>query len=187
MIMRRFSSDGDVDRAWKYVLQVKSGNKLRVCRFLKFTCEVFFIKIQQHDRPSSSSSSPVFRVMAWSRPTSWRGTTVKKPSDTPVCSGRPRRETPSSGSLRWCSPETNEPPVPGASLQAATCRKANSPPSPMCLHRGGRRHRDIKRERSNGRPVQIDPCCWFQCQMIMAASSFVSEHLIRIRTALGGV
>lgn len=54
-----------------------------------------------------------YRVMVCNRPTTWPSATVKKPSGRSACWGRRQRETPSSGSLRWCSPETSEPPLPG--------------------------------------------------------------------------
>lgn len=59
----------------------------------------------ENDRAPCSS-----RAMECSRPTTWPSATVRKPSDRSACSGRRQRETPSSGSLRLCSPETSEAP-----------------------------------------------------------------------------
>lgn len=75
------------------------------------------------------------RVTAYSRPTTWRSTTVRRPSGRSACWGPRQRETPSSGSPRWYSPETSEAAPAQDSLQAATPGHAARPrPRPPHSH-----------------------------------------------------
>lgn len=83
------------------------------------------------------------RVTAYSRPTTWRSTTVRRPSGRSACWGPRQRETPSSGSPRWYSPETSEAAPAQDSLQAATPGHA-ARPRPRPPHSHSRRLRQAR-------------------------------------------
>lgn len=67
------------------------------------------------------------RAMECSRPTTWPDITAKKPSGRSACWDRLQRETPSSGSLRWFSPETSEPSLAGFTSGSYLWDRSSSP------------------------------------------------------------
>lgn len=61
MIMRRFSSNGDVDRAWQYVMEVRAKDSLRLLSLSPANCYaegVALISIMS--KPVWIKTSPVF-------------------------------------------------------------------------------------------------------------------------------
>lgn len=88
-----------------------------------------------------------FRAMVCNRLPTWPSATVKKPSGRSVCWGRRQRGTPSSGSLKWCLPETSDPPLL-ASTSGSYLWESKSPcppaPSSLCVCAGQSRTKTVR-------------------------------------------
>lgn len=96
-------------------------------------------------KPLTIPLSSCVRATVSNRPTTWPSATVRKPSDRSACCGRPQRETPSSGSPRWCSLETSEFLPAGGFTSGSYLQRGDSPCGPP---RTGHKQRQL--EKSNG-------------------------------------